>query len=115
MTQSTGILDIPDRVMEGSIRSGPLSGVCPIEAMTGFTAISTEADDTDVEAWVAAGPAGLGMARLAVQHAVRERRGQPLGGRPMVGRKQEAAIYSVGGQRTPCSEILQVHRQSGIA
>lgn len=95
-TESVNITMSDTDVVPGDIFPGSAGSRMSSEiVVTSLTAGAALAVDADVEARVAAGAAGLSMARLAVQHAVRECRGQPFGCRPMVGRQQEGAVQGM--------------------
>jgi hypothetical protein len=74
-TESVNITMRDTDVVPGDIFTGSASRRMSSEIIvTSLTADASLAIDSDIESRVAAGTAGLSMARLAVQHAVREDR-----------------------------------------
>lgn len=95
-TEAVGITMSDTDVVPGDIFPGSAGRRMSSEiVVTSLTTGAALAIDPDIELRVAAGTAGLSMARLAVQHAVRECRGQPFGCGAMVGRQQERAVQGM--------------------
>ena len=83
--------------------------------VTSFAADRALGWNADVEARVAAGATGLGVTRLAIEHAVGEGSStQTLGIRPVIGWEEVRTIQSMGHTATTGSVCAQFYSETGI-
>jgi len=88
-----------NRVVEGVVRPRPIRWVGQVYAMTALAPLTAGAADPQVEARIASNSARLGVTGLAVEHSVRECRGQSLGRRPVIGGIEEGAVERMRSAR----------------
>jgi len=88
-----------NRVVEGVVRPRPIRWVGQVCAMTALAPLTAGAADPEVEARIASRSARLGVTGLAVEHSVRECRGQSLGRRPVIGGIEEGAVERMRSAR----------------
>ena len=89
--------------------------MCGEVVVTSFAADRALGWNADVEARVAAGATGLGVTRLAIEHAVGEGSStQTLGIRPVIGWEEVRTIQSMGHTATTGSVCAQFYSETGI-